>query len=234
MYLAVQPPDDGRLLMKKTPDQDFAGGKTTTVDVVLGPGAVLVGQVATSKGKAVVGAQVSVQPKGGGGQFYPYQPPRATVSGPGGAFRIEPLAPGTYDVHCTSPDPALRAGATAVAVAGQGEQKVRIVLYLTGSVTGVARDAKGRPLGQGTAWVSLQPAGEARQQGGSSQLDDQGRYKIGGLTPGKYTLTVGLGQKGQKMGLDRPAPAEIIVEEGKETKHDVTVPYGPEGKAPDF
>jgi protocatechuate 3,4-dioxygenase beta subunit len=236
MYLAIQPPGGSPLLMNKTADQVFEAGKKTTVDVALGAGATLVGEVLTSKGKPVTGAQINLQPKaGGGGQFYPYPPPKVALSGVGGAFRIEAVAPGTYDVVCTCPDPTLRARPDPVTIEGTGEHKTKVIFYQAGSLAGTVCDGLGKPLGQGTLWLSVQTGeGRAQQQAGSSQLDEQGRYRIGGLAPGQYTLTVGLGLRGQQLNLARPGPTQITIEEGKETKHDLKIPFSATGKPTQF
>ncbi len=230
--VTVDPPEGSLLLRKVVPERAYEPGKLSTVDVALETGAALVGEVVTSKGKAVTGAQVIVQAKTGG---HP-RASRVAMSGLGGAFRAEPLPPGPYDITVTPPDNTLRAKPTTVDVPAQGEANARIVLYLTGSLAGVVRDGKGNLVGRGTCWLSLQSkeAGPEAQQVGAGHVDDQGRYSLGGLAPGAYTVRVSLGIEGQKKNLLAPAPAEIVIEEGKETRYDVTLPYGPEGKAPHF
>ncbi|HUT36558.1 MAG TPA: carboxypeptidase regulatory-like domain-containing protein [Planctomycetota bacterium] len=232
MSVTVDPPEGLKLLRKAVAEKRFEPGKLSTVDVALETGATLVGEVVTSKGKPVVGAQVRVQATTG---QYP-RANRVAMSGVGGAFRAEALPPGPYEIHCTPPDATLRAKPTTFTIQGKGEERTKVVLYLTGSLTGTVRDGKGNALGRGACWLSLQSkeAGPQAQQAGAGHLDEQGRYTIGGLPPGAYTVRVSLGRAGQEKKLMSPAPAEIVIEEGKETKHDVTVPYGPEGKATKF
>jgi hypothetical protein len=221
LFLTAMPPQGSGLLVRQTSEQAFEGGKTTTVDIALEAGATLVGKVVTSKGQPVFGAQVLLQPRGG----WSYGSQRAALTGPGGAFRIEAVAPGGYDVQCVPSDPGLRAQPTELKVEGKGEHKAEIILYATGSVVGTARDAAGKPLGQGMAWVSLQSGvGPQMRMAGAGHPDDQGSFRIPGLAPGKYTVAVSIGQRGQARGLVPPAPSELIVEEGKETKLDITVP----------
>jgi len=232
MSVTVDPPESLRLLRNVVPERNFEPGRASTVDVALETGAALAGEVVTSKGKPVVGAQVVVQASTG---QYP-RTSRVAMSGVGGAFRADGLPPGPYDIQCTVADPTLRAKPLSVTIEGKGEQKTKVVLYTAGSLTGTVRDGKGNAVGRGSCWMSLQSkvAGPQAPQAGAGHVDDQGRYAITGLAPGAYTLSVHLGIEGQKKKLMPAAPAEIVIEEGKETKHDVTLPYGPEGKAPHF
>jgi len=230
MFLNVQTPEDSPLAGKLTPEQDFEAGKTTTVDVVLEPGATVAGKAVTSRGKAAVGAQVTLQPKSG----WPLTKARSAFVGPDGTFRIESVAPGTYEARCSPLDPVLIAAPMTLNVAPRGESKLEIVLHVTGSVSGTLRDGDGKPLGQGMAYLQLQPAAQPQGAGGYGHPDDQGRYRIAGLVPGKYNVIVNVGPRGQAKGLTAPPPAEIVVEEGKETKCDVKVPAkggGPPRKA---
>jgi protocatechuate 3,4-dioxygenase beta subunit len=232
MSVTVDPPEGSKLLRKVLAERNFAPGQAASVDVALETGATLVGQVVTSKGAPVVGAQVSVQAATGD---YP-RASRAAMSGVNGAFRAEGLPPGPYDITVTPSDSTLRAKPASVTIEGKGEAAAKVVLYQTGLVRGVVRDGKGNPVGRGTCWMSLQSkeAGPQAQQAGAGHVDEQGGYVVGNLPPGAYTLRVNLGLEGQKQKLTPPAPAEIVIEEGKETKHDVTLPFGPEGKATHF
>ncbi|MBM4036223.1 MAG: carboxypeptidase regulatory-like domain-containing protein [Planctomycetes bacterium] len=232
LSVTVDPPEGSPLLREVPGERTFEPGKTSTVDVKLDVGAAVVGQVVTSAGEPVVGAQVSIQASTG---QYP-RPGRVAMSGVGGAFRAEGLPPGPYDIQCTPPDHRLRARPASLTIEGKREHKANVILARVGFVAGTVCDAKGNLLGQGDVWVSLRSTGAAPQQqdSGTAHPDAAGRYKLGGLAPDAYTLRVTIGREGQKKRLTPPAPARIEVEEGKETRHDITVPLGPEGKATHF
>jgi len=225
MFLNVQAPDDSGLVGKMTEERDYPAGKAATVDVVLGPGAAVFGKAMTSRGKPAVGTEITLQPKSG----WPLTKARSAVVGATGSFRIDAVIPGKYEANCTPLDPALRAEPVALDVA-LGESKLDILLHVTGSVAGTIRDADGKPLGQGMAYLQLQSAAQPQGAGGYGHPDDQGRYRIGGLVPGSYKVIVNVGPRGQAKGLAAPAPTQVIVEEGKEAKLDVTVPA--KGAAP--
>ena len=54
-------------------------------------------------------------------------------------------------------------------------------------------------------------------------IDEQGRFTMPFVLPGRYSLTVNLSKKGTDAGLQAPPPVEVTVSEGKETRVDVTV-----------
>ena len=221
LFVSVAPPGGTKLLRGETTQRRFEAGKTATVDVALRRGATVVGEAVSSKGKPVVGAQVLLQQKGA---RYPRFNGTAT-SGVGGAFRIEPVPPGTFELRCTPSNRTLRSKATAVTVAGTAEHKVRVVVFRTGTVSGVVRDAKGEALTHGTLWLTVHAGdGKGGQRMGTSHPSKEGQWRVGGLPPGHYTVVVTIGRRGQQKGLAAPAPISFDIEEGEEKKLDVKVP----------
>ena len=221
LFVSASPPASTGLLTVETPQRRYGVGKAT-VDIALKRGAAIAGRAVTSKGKPVVGAPVHLQRAS---RTHPQAVGQA-VSGVGGAFRIEPVAPGTYGLTCMPADPTLRGKATAVTVAGTGEHKATVTVYEAGSVAGAIRDGKGQPIGHGFLWLTVTEVGAKGQPQRGTAHPKDGTWRVGGLVPGRYSVSVTLGRRGQQAGMTAPAPVEVTVAEGKETKLDVTAPFG--------
>ena len=228
LFVGVSPPPGSPLLPTESPQRRYEPGKAT-VDVALKRGAAVVGKVVTSKGKPVVGASVRLQSSSSRGSA---QAAGSAVSGVGGVFRIQPVAPGTYQLQSSPSDPTLRGKATTLTVAGTGEQEAEAVVYKAASVAGAVRDGKGEPIGHGFMWLSVYSGqGKARQQHGTAH-PKEGTWRVGGLPPGRYSVVVTVGPRGRQKGMTAPEPVEFTVKEGQEAKLDVTVPFGAATKGP--
>lgn len=110
------------------------------------------------------------------------------TSGTDGGFSFTGVAPGTYQAQAERIGFARNLGGppnerTMVNLsADDNKTDLEIRLTPTGSVTGRVTDSDGEPVEN--VFVQAQGA-----QGGSSGMtDDNGEYRVGGLSPGKYTL----------------------------------------------
>ena len=231
LHISVQPPGGTRLLAKETPARAHALGKTATVNVALDTGATLVGKLVSSAGKPVVGAQVLL--KRAALRHRPVA--KTATSSVGGAFRMEPVAPGDYELESSSPDRGLFTTPVPLKVAGTGEQKVRVVLYRAGTIKGTVLDAKGKPFARGVLWVRVDPvAGGAGQRTKTPAVDAKGHFALGGFAPGKYTVRVNFARRGQQMGLVAPPATQVALQEGKEATVNLVVKPKAGTKGTDF
>lgn len=109
------------------------------------------------------------------------------ISGPDGAYRIEGLVPGPYEISATS----LRVGAfsagTEVEVAGGQVAEADAVLDLAASIAGRVVDAGDRPV----AGVFVTATLQGGQDHGRGFTADDGRFELRGLSGGGlYELQV--------------------------------------------
>lgn len=116
-----------------------------------------------------------------------------------GNYRITNVAAGTYFVLPAAPafvhsgEPM---GKTLIITEGETVEGIDFVLTRGGVITGKAFDSEGLPLIE--EQINLVPA-EASTQGGRTnigmptnvQTDDRGSYRIFGIPPGKYKVTLG-------------------------------------------
>lgn len=156
-------------------------GKTATVDVRLGRGATLTGQVVTDSGAPVAGARVAVR---GGGSFGPQA---SATSDAAGNFRIEGLGDGTVTVSATRTG-YTDAVQTDVNPATSGP--LRLVMGEGGSVVGTVRGLSASEL----------PGASVEVRSGSSaqraQVDGSGAFKVEGVAPGTARVTANAGGLG--------------------------------------
>ena len=137
-----------------------------------------------------------------------------------GKFTIAPLPPGKYFVWVERVGfvaPAnLPSGPNMVTLAaGDRKEDLKLKLTPTGAITGRILDAEGEPI----------PGADVRAEGprGSYQAssDEQGRYRIGGLNPGKYRIRAAPKQQ--------PFGAEIRTDGSREVHYATT--YYPDSTA---
>jgi hypothetical protein len=101
-----------------------------------------------------------------------------------------------------------------VAVAsGQRVRDVDLHLSAAGAVTGRVLTAQGEPA-RGALIHARRATGEMVEAYGVAQVDGEGRYSIGGLEAGSYTL-------GALYGLHAGAEVKVDVEQGKESQADI-------------
>jgi protocatechuate 3,4-dioxygenase beta subunit len=128
---------------------------------------------------------------------------RATTD-PDGNYRIAGLPAGNYQVAPMAPALVLpelalaRAGASSLLL-GEGEdvQNVDFALERGGVIAGRVSDADGRPVVEERLMLVLADQNQQRQQmfgpinAAGAQTDDRGVYRIYGLVPGRYKISVG-------------------------------------------
>jgi len=223
--ITAAPPPESGLLGGAAASRAIPAGKTTTVNVALRRGATVVGKVTTSAGKGLPGAEVRLQPGRGTTPtlWMPGMNQRQMVAytGPDGTFRIPAVPPGKHKLQCHPINPEIRAAETEVAVSGTGEHRANLQAYLTGSIEGTVRSG-GKGLARGSLYLTLKPANGGTRYA-SAHPDNQGRYRIARLVPGRYSLTVNLAKRGQDAGLVAPPPPQVTVREGKKTKLDISI-----------
>lgn len=107
---------------------------------------------------------------------------------PDGRFSITGLPSGTYSIDADRPGFSMPPGQRPnenrqVALRpGENREDLRISLVPDGSITGRVLDSAGEPVENVTVSV------EGSYGGGAGRTDEEGRFRIGGLTPGSYRL----------------------------------------------
>ncbi|MEK6337695.1 MAG: carboxypeptidase-like regulatory domain-containing protein [Acidobacteriota bacterium] len=156
---------------------------------------------------------------------------------PGGSYVIAPVAPAFVisDVNNSM-------GRTVVITEGEKVEGIDFELVRGGVITGRVTDADGRPIIEDR--INLLPADPSSQRGAgnpvslSFQTDDRGIYRMFGLRPGRYKISIGNADLYRGSGRARsqysttfypnttdPAKAGVVeIDEGSEaTKIDITV-----------
>jgi hypothetical protein len=158
-----------------------AGGTARGLEIRLGPGAVLEGEVVLASGRAAAGGEVAVFP------HETREVAARTVADGAGRFRIAGLAAGAWDVRATAPgaSPATAAGVTLSAGA---RFPLRLALAGTGSAEGTVRDVDGRPM----AGVHVRVVQRGDGLPGAPWLEARsgfdGDWRIDGLEVGRADL----------------------------------------------
>lgn len=172
------------------------------------------GRVVEQQGsRPVTQFTVAAEPRGGGPRF-PGSSRSFTASD--GRFTLEDVAPGSFDVHVTSPG-FVRATTSAVEVAEGKATTVEVAVERAGSVAGRVT-AGGRPV----AGAAIITAGEQRMRvPQAKQTDANGEYVIDTLPAGTHELTV------RREGyVSRTITVNVAV--GRETRGDVELSRGRE------
>jgi len=163
-----------------------AAGMTRDVVVQLGEAAAITGLVRSKKTRApVAGAVVGLSPYNEAGDS------GHATAGPNGRFKLEPLAPGAYDlvVAAEGYTDLMKKGVTIAA----GQQfSLTLEVEGTGCVEGTVRDPSGAPIAGavvqgGEVWGGPFTTGVSAE----ARTDSEGRYRIGGLCVGRVRLSAG-------------------------------------------
>lgn len=132
--------------------------------------------------------------------------PRA-ITDQEGFYRIANIAPGTYEVMPVAPafvpsDPREQRGKTVLVGEDENVENINFTLMRGGVITGRVTDADGRPVIQ--QQVSIYRAADFDQRrgqrpptvyaAGGAPTDDRGIYRVFGLLPGSYKVSVGRGE----------------------------------------
>jgi len=150
-----------------------------------------------------------------------------------GNYRISNLAAGSYEVNPDAGAFVVSAGSgNGILIISEGESVDGIDFSLTKGavITGRITNSEGQPVvEQPVGLMSIESSQnfgiQRRGNAQSSQTDDRGVYRIFGLAPGKYMVSVAGGRRGAIRqtfypGVSDSAKATIVeVSEGSETKN---------------
>lgn len=160
------------------------------------PGGSIAGQV-TLRGTPVQGVLVLVRSDPPtGGDF------AAGKTGPNGQYRITHLPAGSYSVAAsalvlTSAEGRDQYGRRITLDRGETRENVDFSLIRGGAITGRVSEANGRPIIEEQVSIIALAAGRPQQPYyRASQMmstDDRGVYRVYGLPPGRYKVSVGAG-----------------------------------------
>lgn len=218
--VTVTPPDGMNLLPGYLTGVQLTPGGTTQVEVVLQNGCLFAGRV-TFKGVPIAGAWVMLQALDGFGEGGENEQ-RCDRDG---RFELVGVKPGTYLLAVYPPyDSDIDAGYYEEYVTIQpGETGIErgIELPVEGVLAGSVVDAFGEPVTYG-----MVRALDARdQERGEADIDDRGRFRIGHLATGRYTLVV-TAHDGAKRNLLTQRFTGILVTAGQQTEYSVELPGG--------
>jgi hypothetical protein len=199
-----------------TPIELAAGQVVERADIHLMPGASIDGRVFDEFGEPVTDAVVmTLRSQFAGGRKRLVNAGRVLTTNDRGEFHLFGLPAGTYYLSASLlggqnpgdgggkvgyaptyyPGTADVAGAEPIAVM-EGEQRAGIDVILTmvktASVSGVARDAEGRPFGSGTVTVLSSVGGFPMPVAAGAVLPD-GSFKLTNVPPGHFTLLAASG-----------------------------------------
>lgn len=189
-----------------------AGSSTGGLDVRLGPGAVLEGEVVlAASGRPAAGARVSVFPHETGEVVARAEADAA------GRFAIAGLPGDAFDVRAAAPgaSPGLVAGVTLAAGA---RFPVRLALEGTGAAEGIVADAAGRPLAG--VHVRVLQRGDGLVAGATLETRSgfDGGWRIDGIEIGRADLVAR--QDGVALGVAR----SVRVGAGRTSRADLFLP----------
>lgn len=153
----------------------------------------------TIKSKPAVGITVGVRASDFGS---PFEPTYKAVTDLQGLYRVTDVPPGNYRVSTLAPSYVQpdegRGGKTVVLSEGETVEGMDFSLTRGGVVTGKVTDADGRPvIEQRVNLIQADLPPEQRRRAGSVsgvETDDRGIYRMFGLYPGRYKVSVGQGQ----------------------------------------
>jgi len=197
----------------------------------------------TIKGKGISGITVGLRRSE---MFNPSELAQRAVTDQDGNYKITNIAAGSYQLVPSSPayvltDTNTRARSIIVSE-GENVENINFSLLRGGVITGRITDADSRPVIQQQVKLSrVDPpapmSGPQVVHSGTPMTDDRGIYRIYGITPGRYKVSVGQGNDGSSMSsrsnykevfypdVTESSKASIIeVGEGSETKNiDITL-----------
>ena len=155
------------------------GGEVEGIEIVLGAGLVLHGQVVDERGVAVVGATVTARPRDGAAAV--------ALTGPGGRYRVGPVG-GAVTLEVTGPGIAGASRPIAAPAAGARliEREENITVGRTdAALEGSVHDPGGFAV-RG-ARVSLAGGGPSAA---AATTDEAGRFRLDGVAAGRHRVRI--------------------------------------------
>ena len=135
----------------------------------------------------------------------------STRTADNGQFRITNLPPGRYTVRAQAPGLASEEqspgafGREVSLAPGEMRENINFALVRGGVITGRVTDASGRPLVEELITITVSSANGPRPYFDNFEMmktDDRGAYRIYGLPPGRYKVSVGEGGGSRYRRLD--------------------------------
>ena len=175
-------------------------------------GAVAGVVVDAASGEGVPRASIRLFPREGGVTY-------SSTTDLEGNFRLDRLAPGLYGLVVEAPgflrfhgDGRSGEGPASVRVlAGGVAGDLRVALARYGVISGVVEDELGRPLPGAKVAANRRLERDGRPElgpGQSVQTDDEGRFRIANLTPGRYLVYADLSDTSTGSGGERRPPPD--------------------------
>jgi len=183
------------------------------IEIALGRGATISGRVIDEDGKPLLEANVMIMNDVGeisrSARSATRVSPAAATTGEDGAFSISGVATGPAQLVARRSGYAMERRPIDV----DGDLQFDIVLPRGLSITGVVT-LNGKPV-SGASVDAMTPAVNADHQ--STMTDEQGRFTIAGLVPGRYTLNANRDEHhAQLENVDATQRREVVIElEGK-------------------
>jgi hypothetical protein len=190
------------------------GRRFVLPDLVVGPGATLLGAVVDAvSGRPVASAVAALGGPPDYAEADAARPERLSergATGAGGAYLLRNAARGQALLVVSHPEYL-----TAVVPVSTGAPVPTVRLHAGGVLGGVARDARGRPIPSARVLAVSENARDAQE----SRADAQGVFRMTRLQPGRYTVLA-------SGGLSGTAVSEAAVADGRETRVELTVKAG--------
>ena len=163
-----------------------AAGKQTAAASVAGK--------VTIKGEPAAGIVVGLRSS----QAAHFGPSLVATTDQDGKYRIAEVPPGKYEIAPSAPalvisDVNNSRGHGVIINEGENIEGVDFDLIRGGVITGKVTDVDGHPIVEESVnllWIDRR-SGSSYHVGGSSQTDDRGIYRIFGIRPGRYKVSVG-------------------------------------------
>jgi len=208
-----------------TPATQFNGSPWELDDVFVEAASSIRGTVVNAAGVAVKNAQISVYTLGLDGQPIYYS---STIADSKGAYVVPGLAQGQYylSVWAKGFPEQYAGGATDISLvdptwvyANETIAKV-IRLYTGGTISGIVKDAKGKPVkGAWVGWSRVTLDGQPDFQGSSVATNAKGAYVIPGINPGSYEVAYNLGGSGANVSLETLESTVFVGDKGSVKKN---------------
>ena len=175
----------------------------------------------TLQGKGKAGIVVGLNAGPGGGPSGPSATPGLTATTdadgnyrineiPAGFYRVAPFAP-EFVVMDVNLNPYGARGKGLLLAEGESVGDINFEMRRGAVITGKVTHADGRPVVEERVTAALQEAqergGRPAQQSSPAFTDDRGIYRIYGLLPGKYTVSVGQADDAFYATVNRGRPA---------------------------